>query len=366
MTHKLMNACLGAGILALAGAALAGEPKQLHIYNWTDYIAEDSLDKFRKETGIEVTYDVYDSNEVLSAKLSAGNTGFDLVVPTTNFLTKQIAAGAHQKLDKSKLGNYGNLDPKLLKLLEASDPGNAYAVPYLWGTNGVGVNVDKVKKILGDDYPLDSYDLVFKPEIVQKLAACGVTLLDSASEVFPELLNYLGKDPNSEAPEDYKLAADHLAKVKPYLRYFHSSQYINDLASGEVCVAYGFSGDVGIAAARAEEAKNGVQLQYIIPKEGTALWFDTLVIPKQAVNVENAYKFIDFMLEPENIAAVTNYVTYPNANAKATALVDEELRNDPNVYPTDEIMARMFTETPKSPALERQMTRLFTKVKTGR
>lgn len=366
MTSKIMHACVGAWVLVCCSGATATAANQLHIYNWTDYIAEDTLAKFRRETGIEVTYDVYDSNEMLSAKLSAGNTGFDLVVPTTNFLTKQIMAGAHQKLDKSKLSNYGNLDPKLLKLLETSDPGNAYAVPYLWGTNGVGVNVDKVKKILGDDFPLDSYDLVFKPEIVQKLAACGVTMLDSASEVFPELLNYLGRDPNSLAPDDYKLAADHLAKIKPFLRYFHSSQYINDLASGEVCVAYGFSGDVGIAAARAEEAKNGVHLQYIIPKEGTALWFDTLVIPKDAENIENAYKFIDFMLKPEIIAEVTNYVTYPNANAKATPLVDEALRSDPNVYPAEEVMARMFTETPKSPALERQMTRLFTKVKTGR
>ncbi|MBI2380066.1 MAG: polyamine ABC transporter substrate-binding protein [Gammaproteobacteria bacterium] len=351
------------GMLALAPVLEAAE--QLHIYNWSDYVADDTIANFQKETGIQVTYDVYDSNEALAAKLAAGNTGFDLVVPTTNFLSKQIAAGAHQKLDRSRLKNYGNLDTKLLRLMQASDPGNAYAVPYLWGTNGIGVNVDKVRKLLGPDYPLDSYDLVFKPEIVAKLSACGVTLLDSPNEVFPELLNYLGLDPNSEKPEDYQRAANHLLRIKPHIRQFHSSQYIDHLASGETCVAYGFSGDVGIAKARAEEAGNGVNLLYIIPKEGTALWFDSLAIPKDAKNVANAHKFIDYILRPEVAAAITNTVTYPNPNTQATSLVDAALREDPNVYPPESVMTRMFSELPKPPAIERLMTRLFTKVKTG-
>lgn len=363
MKHRTIRG-LGLGAM-LAVAPLANAAEQLHIYNWSDYVAEDTIANFQKETGIQVTYDVYDSNEALAAKLAAGNTGFDLVVPTTNFLSKQIAAGAHQPLDKSRLKNYGNLDAKLLELMQASDPGNRYAVPYLWGTNGIGVNVDKVRRILGADYPLDSYDLVFKPEIVAKLSACGVTLLDSPNELFPELLNYLGMDPNSEKPEDYQKAAEHLVRIKPHIRQFHSSQYIDHLASGEICVAYGFSGDVGIAKARAEEAGNGVKLAYVIPKEGTALWFDSLVIPKDAKNVENAHRFIDYVLRPEVIAAITNTVTYPNPNAKATDLVDAELREDPNVYPPPAVMARMFTELPKPPAIERLMTRLFTKVKTG-
>ena len=366
LNKKRLHAVLAAFGLLSTTASSAFAAGELHIYNWSDYIAEDTIARFQKESGIKVTYDVYDSNEVLAGKLAAGRTGFDLVVPTTNFLAKQIQAGAYQKLDKSRLSHYSNLDPKLLKLLQASDPGNEYAVPYLWGTNGIGVNLDKVRQILGADFPLDSYDLLFKPEIVKKLSACGVTLLDSPNEVFPELLGYLGKNPNSENPADYELAAERLAAVKPYIRYFHSSQYVNDLATGEICVAYGFSGDVGIAKARAEEAKNGVHLQYIIPKEGTALWFDSLVIPKDAPNVDSAHKFIDYVLRPEVIAEITNYVTYPNPNLKATPLVDESLRTDPNVYPPDEVMARMFAELPKPAAIDRLMTRLFTKVKTGR
>lgn len=366
MRTTIFRCCLFA-LAGLFGApAVARAADELHIYNWSDYVAEDTIARFQQETGIKVTYDVYDSNEVLAGKLSAGSTGFDVVVPTTNFLAKQIAAGAHQKLDKAKLKNYDKLDPKLLELMQATDPGNDYAVPYLWGTNGIGVNVDKVRKLLGPDYPMDSYDLVFKPEIVARLAACGVTLLDSPNEIFPELLNYLGMNPNSEKPEDYQRAAEHLARIKPHVRQFHSSQYINDLATGEICVAYGYSGDVGIAKARAGEAGNGVNLLYVIPKEGTALWFDSLVIPKDAKNVDSAHRFIDFVLRPEIIAAITNTVTYPNANREATALVDEGLRQDPNVYPPEGVMARMFTELPKPPAIERLMTRLFTKVKTGR
>lgn len=220
-------------------AQAAGE---LHIYNWSDYIAEDTVAKFEKETGIKVSYDVYDSNEVLQSKLSAGSTGYDLVVPTSNFLGKQIDANIHQKLDKSKLPNWKNLDPELLKRLEAVDPGNQYAVPYLWGTNGIGINVDKVKAVLGEEFPRDSYDLIFKPEYMEKLAKCGVTFLDSPSEVFPVVLNYLKLDPNSLNEKDYTGPVYELmAKLKPYIRYFHSSQYINDLAGGEVCVVYGWS-----------------------------------------------------------------------------------------------------------------------------
>ena len=358
-----------AALAALLFAAVAGNAQaagELHIYNWSDYIAEDTIAKFEKETGIKVTYDVYDSNEVLQSKLSAGNTGYDVVVPTSNFLGKQIEAGIHQKLDKSKLPNWKNLDPDLLKRLESVDPGNQYAVPYLWGTNGIGINLKKVKEVLGDDFPTDSYDLIFKPEYMQKLAKCGVTFLDSPSEVFPVVLNYLKLDPNSLNEKDYTGPVYKLMEsIKPYIRYFHSSQYINDLASGEVCVVYGWSGDVGIAKTRAEEAKNGVELDYVIPKEGTALWFDNMVIPKGAKNVEAAHLWLNFIMRPEIIADVTNFVTYPNANKASKPLVSAELRDDPKVYPTPDIMERVFTISPKPASIDRVMTRVWTRIKTG-
>lgn len=357
---------LAAFVVLLMSAASANSANQLHIYNWSDYVADDTVKNFEKETGIKVTYDVYDSNEVLQSKLAAGNTGFDLAVPTSNFLGKQLEAHTHQKLDKSKIPNLKNLDPAMMKYMEAVDPGNQYAVPYLWGTNGIGINVEKVKKALGGKLPDDSYDLLFKPEIVAKLASCGVTLLDSPSEVFPIALNYLKKDPNSLNAADYTGAAfDLLKKIKPYIRYYHSSQYINDLASGEICVAYGFSGDIGIATSRAQEAKNGVTIAYQIPKEGTALWFDAMVIPRDAKNVAAAHQWINYILRPDVIAAVTNAVTYPNPNKAATALVSKDLSGDPKVYLPESDMKKLFTISPKPAAIERVMTRTWTKIKTG-
>ena len=359
-----LGLALSAVTLAVSGSLMA-EEKQLHIYNWNDYIAEDTVKNFEKETGIKVTYDLYDSNEVLQGKLSAGNTGYDIVVPSTNFLGKQIQAGAHQKLDKSKLPNLKNLDPALLKRMESVDPGNEYAVPYLWGTIGIGINVDKVKKALGD-VPLDSWDILFKEENIAKLKDCGVVFLDSPSEVFPNVLHYLGKDPNSLVDKDYTGAAEELlGKIRPYIRKFHSSEYINDLASGEICAAYGYSGDVGVAKARADEAKQGVNIQYIIPKEGTAVWFDSMVIPADSKNVEAAHAWINYILRPEVIAKITDFVTYPNPNKEATKLISPELANDPVVYPPKDVMDKMFTISPKPPKTERVMTRVWTKVKTG-
>lgn len=358
---------LSVAALAVSASLAAEEGKSLHIYNWNDYIAEDTVANFEKETGIKVTYDLYDSNEVLQGKLSAGRTGYDIVVPSTNFLGKQIEAGTHQKLDKSKLPNLKNLDPALLKRLESVDAGNQYAVPYLWGTIGIGINVDKVKKALGDDVALDSWDLLFKEENIKKLAACGVAFLDSPSEVFPAVLHYLGKDPNSLSDKDYTGAAqDLLMKIRPHIRKYHSSEYISNLADGEICVAYGYSGDVGVAKSRAEEAKNGVNIQYIIPKEGTAVWFDAMAIPADSKNVEAAHTWINYILKPEVIAGITNYVTYPNPNKESTKLVDKALSEDPVVYPPQSVMDKMFTISPKPPKTERVMTRVWTKVKTGR
>lgn len=353
--------------LAVSSAALAAEGKSLHIYNWNDYIAEDTVKNFEKETGIKVTYDLYDSNEVLQGKLSAGNTGFDIVIPSTNFLGKQLEAKTHQKLDKSKLSNLKNLDPDLMKRLESVDPGNQYAVPYLWGTIGIGINVDKVKKALGADAKLDSWDLLFKEENIKKLATCGVAMLDSPSEVFPNVLHYLGKDPNSLNDKDYSGDAQALlTKLRPHVRKFHSSEYINDLASGEICVALGYSGDVGVAKGRAEEAKNGVNIAYIIPKEGTALWFDSMVIPADSKNTDAAHQWINYILRPEVIATITNFLTYPNPNAASIKLVDKALSSDPVVYPPKAVMHKMFTISPKPPKTERIMTRVWTRVRTGR
>ncbi|MBI2380067.1 MAG: polyamine ABC transporter substrate-binding protein [Gammaproteobacteria bacterium] len=365
-TKSKLGFGLAAVALSVSGALSAADGKQLHIYSWSDYIAEDTVKNFEKETGIKVTYDVYDSNEVLQGKLSAGNTGYDIVVPTTNFLGKQIEAKTHMKLDKSKLPNLKNLDPGAMKRLEAVDPGNQYAVPYLWGTIGIGINVDKVKKALGENVALDSWDLLFKEENIKKLAECGVAFLDSPSEVFPNVLHYLGKEPNSLNDKDYTGAAQELLlKIRPHIRKFHSSEYISNLADGEICAAYGYSGDVGIAASRAEEAKNGVKIQYIIPKEGTAIWFDSMVIPADSKNVEAAHQWIDFILRPDVIAGISNFVTYPNPNPESTKLVDKALTEDPVVYPPQDVMDKMFTIAPKPAKTDRAMTRVWTKVKTG-
>jgi putrescine transport system substrate-binding protein len=295
---------VGAGITLAVSVQAA---PTVHVYNWSDYIGPDTLANFEKATGIKPVYDVFDSNETLEGKLLAGRTGYDVVVPSNHFLGKQIKAGAFQKLDKSLLTNYANLDPVLLKRLEKNDPGNQYSVPYLWGTNGIGYNVDKVKEVLGVDH-IDSWAVLFEPENMKKLATCGVSFMDSADEMLPAVLNYMGLNPNSTNPEDYKKAEEKLLKVRPYVTYFHSSKYISDLANGNICVAAGFSGDVFQAKARAAEAGKGVNIAYAIPKEGGNLWFDVLAIPKDATNVKEAHAFINYLLKTEVIAQVSDYV----------------------------------------------------------
>ena len=315
---------VGAGLTLAVSVQAAGT---VHIYNWSDYIGETTLADFQKETGIKPVYDVFDSNETLEGKLLAGRTGYDVVVPSNHFLGKQIKAGAFQKLDKSQLTNYSNLDPVLLKRLEQNDPGNQYAVPYLWGTNGIGYNVDKVKAVLGVD-KIDSWDVVFEPENIKKLHSCGVAFLDSADEMMPTVLNYMGLNANSTNPEDYKKAEAKLLAVRPYVTYFHSSKYIADLANGDICVAIGFSGDMFQAKARAAEASKGMNIAYSIPKEGGALWFDMLAIPKDAANVKEAHAFINYLLKPEVIAQVSDYVGYANPNPGSDKLMEQSIRTD--------------------------------------
>ncbi|MDR6231940.1 putrescine transport system substrate-binding protein [Pseudomonas sp. SORGH_AS199] len=360
---SLRKTLLAMTTLTVMGTAVA-EPT-VRVYNWSDYVGETTLEDFQKATGITPVYDVFDSNETLEGKLLAGHTGYDVVVPSSNFLAKQIKAGAFQKLDKSQLPNWQNLDPALLKQLEKSDPGNQYGVPYLWGTNGIGYNVDKVKAALGTD-KLDSWAILFEPENLKKLSKCGVSFMDSPDEVYPAVLQYLGLDPNSTNPDDYKKAEAQLLKVRPYITYFHSSKYISDLANGNICVAFGYSGDVFQARSRAEEAKKGVNIGYAIPKEGANLWFDLLAIPKDAKNVKEAHAFINYLLQPEVIAKVSDYVGYANPNPQAGELMNAELRQDETVYPPQAVMDKLYVMKELPPQLLRLETRSWTRVKSGK
>jgi len=351
-----------AGLTIAVGAQAAGT---VHIYNWSDYIGETTLADFEKATGIKPVYDVFDSNETLEGKLLAGRTGYDVVVPSNHFLGKQIKAGAFQKLDKSQLPNYSNLDPVLLKRLEQNDPGNQYAVPYLWGTNGIGYNVEKVKAVLGID-KIDSWSVLFEPENIKKLHSCGVAFLDSADEMMPTVLNYMGLNANSTNPKDYAKATDKLLAVRPYVTYFHSSKYIGDLANGDICVAIGFSGDIFQAKHRAEEAKKGVNIAYSIPKEGGALWFDMLAIPKDSSNVKEAHAFINYLLKPEVIAQVSDYVGYANPNPGSDKLMEQSIRTDEAVYPPQAVLDKTYVSVELPPNIQRLMTRSWTKVKSGK
>ncbi len=346
-------------------AVQAGEEPLLNVYNWSDYIAEDTIQKFEEATGIKVNYDVYDSNEVLEAKMLTGNSGYDIVVPTSDFLQRQIAAGAYQKLDKSKLPNLVNMDPELMAGAAAYDPGNEYSVIYMWGTTGIGYNVGEVAARLGEDYEVNSWSLVFDEDTVSKLADCGVTLLDAPSEMIPAAMNYLGLDPNSTDAADLEAGAALLEKIRPYVRYFHSSQYINDLANGDVCVSVGWSGDVFQAMARAEEAENGVEIGYVIPDEGALQWFDMMAIPVDAPHPENALKFINFIMDAQITADITNYVWYANGNAASMPLVDEEITSDPGIFPTEEAKARLWAAKVYDARTDRLITRLWTRIKTG-
>jgi putrescine transport system substrate-binding protein len=363
---KTIATILAATSLAFSGMSFAEEEKVLNVYNWSDYIAEDTLEKFTAETGIKVIYDVFDDNGVLEAKLLSGKTGYDIVVPSSAFLARQIKAGVFQPLDRSKIPNYKNLDPVLMKKLENADPGNKYSIPYLWGTTGLGINVEAVQKALGDDVPLDSWDLLFDPKYVSKLKSCGVTMLDAPDEVIPAVLNYMGDDPNSmDAALMQGKVQDKLLEVRPFIRYFHSSQYINGLANGDICLALGWSGDVIQAAGRAEEADNGIEVVYVIPKEGAGMWFDMLAIPKDADHPENAYKFLNFLLRPDIMADITNYVWYPNAVPASKEFIDAEILEDTTVYPTPAVAEKLYTFVITPPKIDRVQTRIWTKVKAA-
>lgn len=362
MSKHIKTIAIAALTTAVAGAAIA-EERVVYIYNWSDYIGPDTIADFTAETGIDVVYDVFDSNDVLEAKVLSGQTGYDLVVPTTNYMARQVQAGAYQKLDKSQIPNYGNLDMELMERLENFDPGNEYAVPYQWGTNGIGYNVGKIQEILGDDAPVGSWDMVFDPQYASQLAECGITFLDSGNEIFPLILQYMGRNPYSRSVADYRAALTELMKVRPYIQYFHSSRYISDLANGEVCVSIGWSGDVFQSMWRAEEADNDVSIDYFIPEEGTVLWSDMMVIPADARNVEEAHEFINFVLKPEVAAGITNYVWYGSPVEAAKPFIDPEILNNPGIYPPEG--AELFTNEILPNTIMREITRNWTRFKSG-
>jgi putrescine transport system substrate-binding protein len=366
MNRRALLPLLAALCCGVAGVGHAQEEKVLNIYNWSDYIADDTVANFEKETGLKVNYDVYDSNEVLEAKLLAGHSGYDLVVPSAApYLARQAISGVYRKIDKAALKNYRNLDPQILASASNADPGNQFGVPYMWGTTGFGYNRAQVKKALGAGAPTDSSALLFDPANAKKLAACGIELLDSAQELFPAALAYLHRDPLSRDPADIDRAVAVIQAIRPYIRKFHSSEYINDLANGDICFAWGYSGDVVQAKSRAEDAKNGVDIAYTIPKEGAMIWIDMMAIPADSPHPANALRWIDYILRPEIAAKISDAVAYANPNVPATKLVDPELSGDPNIYPPPEVRARLFFDKPVTSEYERLRTRAWTRIKTG-
>ncbi|MDR6633435.1 putrescine transport system substrate-binding protein [Phyllobacterium sp. 1468] len=356
----LLTATLALGISSSAWAA----DRVVNIYNWSDYIDPTILEEFTKETGIKVVYDTFDSNEILETKLLAGGTGYDVVVPTASFLQRQIAAGVFQKLDKSKLPNLSNTWDVINQRIATYDPGNEYSVDYMWGTTGLGYNVDKMKEITGSDEK-PSWDVLFKPEMAAKFKDCGIHILDSASDVMPSALAYLGLNPDSKDPDELAKAGALLESIRPYVRKFHSSEYINALANGDICLALGYSGDILQAKTRAEEAKAGVNLDYAIPAQGAQMWFDVMAIPADAPHVAEAHEFINYMLKPEVAAKATDFVSYANGNKASQAMIDKSVLENPAVYPTPEVLAKLFTVTPYDTKTQRVVTRLWTKVVTG-
>ncbi|MCC6775150.1 MAG: polyamine ABC transporter substrate-binding protein [Hyphomicrobiales bacterium] len=357
-------------IIAIAAASQAaaqsGKERIVNFYNWSDYIAPGVMDDFTRETGIKVRYDTFDSNDILETKLLAGKSGYDVVVPTAYFLERQIKAGVFQKLDKSKLPNLANLWPEITERLANYDPGNQYAVNYMWGTTGIGYNVKAVRGILGADDRIESWETVFNPQSLAKFKQCGVHMLDSSDDVMSAALLYLGLDPNSSKEPDLQKAADLVSSIRPSVRKFHSSEYINALASGEICLVLGFSGDIKQAQKRAAEARNGIDIGYTIPKEGAQLWFDNLAIPRDAPNSAEAHALIDYLQKPEVAARNSNFISYANGNLASQQLLDSRIRTDKTVYPDAATMARLYVYHAHDARIVRLMNRMWTRIKTGR
>ena len=361
----LRRLLLAATALVPLGCPAPAKERVVHVYNWSDYVDPRMLEAFTRETGIRVVYDTYDTNELVETKLLAGRSGYDIVVPSGPFLQRLIRAGVFQPLDKGRIPNLRHAWPEIAARLAAHDPGNRHAVDYMWGTTGIGVNVAKVRERLGD-IPLDTWDLLLNPANAAKLKDCGIHVLDSAEDVLPGVMKAIGLDPASRAEEDLKAAADALVAVRGSIRKFHSSEYIAALANGDICLAIGYSGDIVQAKKRAEEAGNGVEIAYFVPREGALMWFDSFAIPVEAAHPDEAHAFIDFMMRPEVAAANTNMIAYASGNLAAKPFVKPEILSDPDIYPPPDIMARLFTNTAFEERIQRFVTRLWTRVRTGR
>ncbi len=354
-----------AAAAALALGAAQAQAKEVHVYNWSDYVDETAIADFEKETGIKVIYDMFDSNEVLETKLLTGNSGYDVVFPTASFLPRQIKAGALQKLDRAKIPNYANYSAEIAARSAVYDPGNEYGVTYMWFPTGIGYNAAKVKERLGDQ-PMDTWDVVFNPEKLAKLKDCGVYFLDSPEDVMTAALKYLGKDPNTRDVKELQAAGELLGKVRPFVKKFHSSEYINALANGDICIAIGWAGDVYQAKDRATEAGKGVEVKFAVPKEGTLMSMDTMAIPADAKNVDEAHAFISYFLKPETASRNTNATNFANSVLSSKPMVKEEIRNDPSIYLPEAALAGLYTVQPYDQKLQRSVTRLWTKIKSGR
>jgi putrescine transport system substrate-binding protein len=350
---------------AAAFSASIASAEEVRVYNWSDYIDEALLEKFQTETGINLIYDVFDSNEVLETKMLAGGSGYDVVVPSGTFLQRQVSAGAFQKLDMAQLPNAGNLWDVILDRTAQYDPDNAYSINYMWGTTGIGVNLGRVTEVLGDDAPINSLALVFDPANMEKLASCGVYFLDAPAEMIPAALKYLGENPDSQDPDVIALAEPVLAAVRPYIAKFNSSEYINALANGDICVAFGWSGDILQARDRAAEADNGVEIAYNAPTEGALMWFDQMAIPVDAPNPTGAHKFLNFILDAQNMADASNYVYYANGNKASQEMLIEDVIGDPAIYPDEATLANLYTTSPYDAKVQRVVTRLWTRIKSG-
>lgn len=373
MREKMMK-CRVAAVMfaAIAGIVpfhVTAQEKTVNVFNWSDYIDPTILEDFTKETGIKVKYDVFDSNDLLETKLLAGKTGYDVVAPSGNFIGRQIQAGVFLKLDKSKIPNLSHVWPDVAKRLAMYDPGNEYAVNYMWGTTGIGYNINKIKDRM-PDAPLDSWKLIFDPAIASKFKDCGIMVLDAPDEVIPAALNYLGKDPNSRDPEDFKAAAELLKKVRPFIKKFHSSEYINALANGDACLVIGWSGDIKQAASRAEEKnqtvkdpKKKVEVGYVIPKEGAGMFFDNFAIPKDSENIDEAYAFINYMMRPEVAAKASNYIQYPNGNITSQQFIEKAILDDRGTFPDDATMSKLFIVLPLDQKAQRDATKAWRDIK---
>jgi len=365
MADPLIRAVVFGGVLMAGVTGAVAQDRVVNVYNWSDYVDEEVLKQFTEETGIKVVYDVYDNNEIVETKLLAGGSGYDIVVPTDSNMSRQIKAGVLMPLDKSKLPNLQHMWPFVTEKLAFYDPGNEHAVDYMWGTTGIGINVAMVEERLGGEVNLDTWATLFDPANAAKLADCGIHIMDAPEDVLQSVLAWQGKEPDSKDPADIEAAGEVLKAVRPYIQKFHSSEYINALANGDICMAMGYSGDILQARDRAAEAGNGVEIEYLIPREGALMWFDVMAIPADAPHPDEAHEFINFMMRPEIAAANSNYVYYANGNLDSQPLLNEDVIADEAIYPSQETLDRLFTSTSYDPRSQRVLTRMWTSVKAG-